>query len=121
MVEGTGDHACEYMTNGVVVILGPTGNNLGAGMSGGQAFVYDPSSEVLAKVNRQLVEARRPDGFHLDRLSELVQRHATLTGSRRAAELLADWARMADDFWLVAPKTELERVAAAESSRRATA
>ncbi len=121
VVEGTGDHACEYMTGGVVVILGPTGSNLGAGMSGGEAFVYDPTSEVLAQVNRQLVEARRPDGYHLDSLRELIERHATLTGSRRARELLEDWDRTNDHFWRVAPKTEMQRVAAAEGSQRTTA
>ncbi|MDQ3932292.1 MAG: glutamate synthase-related protein [Actinomycetota bacterium] len=120
VVEGTGDHACEYMTNGVVVVLGPTGSNLGAGMSGGQAFVYDPTSEVLAKVNRQLVEARRPDGYHLAALRDLVERHATLTASRRAADLLEGWEEARDSFWLVAPKTELERVAAAEGGARST-
>ncbi|MDP9022798.1 MAG: glutamate synthase-related protein [Actinomycetota bacterium] len=117
VVEGTGDHACEYMTNGVVVILGPTGNNLGAGMSGGEAFIYDPSSEVLAKVNRQLVEARRPDGYQLQALHDLVARHATQTGSRRAEQLLADWDVTRDHFWRVAPKSELERVASAEGAQ----
>ncbi|HEX2027262.1 MAG TPA: glutamate synthase-related protein [Nitriliruptorales bacterium] len=118
VVEGTGDHACEYMTNGVVVILGPTGNNLGAGMSGGEAFVYDPTAEMLARVNRQLVEARRPDGYQLDSLRGLVERHATLTGSRRAKDLLESWETTREHFWRVAPKTELERVAAAEGSQR---
>src|SRR5690606_2483630 len=54
VVEGTGEHACEYMTGGTVVILGPTGFNLGAGMTGGECIVYDESSEILARVNGQL-------------------------------------------------------------------
>jgi glutamate synthase domain-containing protein 2/glutamate synthase domain-containing protein 1/glutamate synthase domain-containing protein 3 len=115
VVEGTGDHACEYMTNGTVVILGPTGSNLGAGMSGGQAFVFDPSSEVLAKVNRQLVEARRPDGFELDRVRELVEQHRTLTGSVRATDLLDRWTDVESQIWRIAPKTALEKVGATES------
>jgi glutamate synthase domain-containing protein 2/glutamate synthase domain-containing protein 1/glutamate synthase domain-containing protein 3 len=115
VVEGTGDHACEYMTNGTVVILGPTGSNLGAGMSGGQAFVYDPTAQVLAKVNRQLVEARRPDGYELDQIRELVARHATLTGSERSRELLDDWDLVAEHFWRVAPKTALEKVGASDA------
>ena len=114
VVEGTGDHACEYMTGGTVVVLGPTGHNLGAGMSGGECFVHDPSGDVLARVNRQLVEARRPDGVQLARLKELVELHATLTGSPRAGALLDDWDAAAEGFWVVAPKTELDRVATTE-------
>jgi glutamate synthase domain-containing protein 2/glutamate synthase domain-containing protein 1/glutamate synthase domain-containing protein 3 len=114
VVEGTGDHACEYMTGGTVVVLGPVGHNLGAGMSGGECFVHDPSGDVLARVNRQLVEARRPDGLQLARLQELVELHATLTGSSRAAALLEDWSSAAEGFWVIAPKTELDRVATTE-------
>jgi glutamate synthase domain-containing protein 3 len=116
VVEGTGDHACEYMTGGTVVILGRTGHNVGAGMSGGQCFVHDPSAEVLARVNRQLVEARRPDGAQLAELRELVETHATVTGSARAAALLEDWEHAGEGFWRIAPKTELDRVAASEGS-----
>src|SRR5262249_43151510 len=57
VVEGSGDHACEYMTGGPVVILGPFGYNLGAGMTGGQAYVYDPQHELVGRMNRQLVDA----------------------------------------------------------------
>jgi glutamate synthase domain-containing protein 3 len=116
VVEGTGDHPCEYMTGGTVVVLGATGDNVGAGMSGGECFVFDTGGEVLARVNRQLVEARRPDGAQLARVRELVERHATLTRSRRAAALLDDWESAAESCWRIAPKTELERVASAESA-----
>jgi glutamate synthase domain-containing protein 2/glutamate synthase domain-containing protein 3 len=110
VVEGTGDHACEYMTGGRVVILGPTGSNVGAGMSGGECFVHDPSGDVLARVNRQLVEARRPEGFQLDDVRELVEEHVTVTGSVRARALLDDWDTAVEDFWRIAPKSELDRV-----------
>jgi glutamate synthase domain-containing protein 2/glutamate synthase domain-containing protein 3 len=113
VVEGTGDHACEYMTGGTVVILGPTGHNVGAGMSGGACFVHDPQGDVLARVNRQLVEARRPDGPQLAEVRQLVEEHATVTGSRRASALLADWDAASDAFWRIAPKTDLDRVASA--------
>jgi glutamate synthase domain-containing protein 2/glutamate synthase domain-containing protein 1/glutamate synthase domain-containing protein 3 len=113
VVEGTGDHACEYMTGGTVVVLGPTGHNIGAGMSGGECFVHDPRGEVLARVNRQLVEARRPDGGQLARVRALVEEHATVTGSQRARSLLSDWGRAADAFWRIGPKTEMDRVASA--------
>ncbi len=116
VVEGTGDHACEYMTGGTVVILGPTGHNLGAGMSGGECVVYDPSGEVLARVNRQLVEARRPDGPQLARVRRLVEEHALRTSSPVAERLVADWAHTAEALWRIAPKTELERVASAEAA-----
>jgi glutamate synthase domain-containing protein 2/glutamate synthase domain-containing protein 1/glutamate synthase domain-containing protein 3 len=116
VVEGTGDHPCEYMTGGTVVVLGPVGHNLGAGMSGGECFVYDPLGEVLARVNRQLVEARRPDGGQLARVEQLVREHATVTGSARAAGLLDDWSSTAERFWRIAPKTEMDRVASAEAA-----
>jgi glutamate synthase domain-containing protein 2/glutamate synthase domain-containing protein 1/glutamate synthase domain-containing protein 3 len=119
VVEGTGDHACEYMTGGTVVVLGPTGHNVGAGMSGGELFVHDDRGDVLARVNRGLVEARRPDGPQLARLQELMGAHATLTGSRRAAALLEDWSRAIEGFWRVAPKTELDRVGVGETSEKA--
>ncbi len=116
VVEGTGDHACEYMTGGTVVVLGAIGHNVGAGMSGGECFAYDPRGDLLARVNRQLVEARRPDGFQLERVRELVETHVTLTGSVRAEQLLVDWESTADAFWRIAPKTELERVASSHSA-----
>ncbi len=119
VVEGVGQHACEYMTGGTVVVLGPTGNNLGAGMSGGECFVLDPTSEVLARVNRQLVEAHRPVGGQLARLRDLVERHTTLTGSRRGQALLEDWEQAATQFWRIAPKSDMERLAAAEAKAAA--
>ncbi len=78
--------------------------------------MHDPRGEVLARVNRQLVEARRPDGFQLAGVRELIEEHAQTTGSTRAAQLLADWEATADSFWRIAPKTELERVASSESA-----
>jgi glutamate synthase domain-containing protein 3 len=116
VVEGVGDHACEYMTGGTVVILGPTGNNVGAGMSGGECYVYDLGGEVLANVNRQLVEARRPDGAQLAGVRELVAEHATVTGSAPAQAMLDDWASASERFWRIAPKTEMDRVASAEAA-----
>ncbi|HVM21535.1 MAG TPA: glutamate synthase-related protein [Egibacteraceae bacterium] len=110
VVEGTGDHACEYMTGGVVVVLGPTGSNVGAGMTGGECYVLDETSAVLARVNTQLVEARRPDSAQLTRLRTLIERHHELTGSQRAAEILATWEDAVAAFWRIAPRTELARI-----------
>jgi glutamate synthase (ferredoxin) len=119
VVEGTGDHACEYMTGGTVVVLGPTGQNVGAGMSGGECFVLDTEGDLLAHVNRQLVEAHRPNGGQLAQVRELIERHATLTGSARASHVLADWDQAASRLWRIAPKTELERVASVTSGANA--
>ncbi|MGH8904281.1 MAG: glutamate synthase-related protein [Egibacteraceae bacterium] len=112
VVEGAGEHACEYMTGGTVVILGETGFNVGAGMTGGVCYVLDETSGILARVNGQLVEARRPDSAQLALLHDLVGRHAELTGSARGAALLADWDAGSAAFWCVAPRGELARVEA---------
>jgi glutamate synthase domain-containing protein 3 len=103
VVEGTGDHTCEYMTRGTVLILGPVGRNLGAGMSGGRAFVYDPEGTLAERVNHQLVDVsvRQPD--ELAEVRALVERHLALTGSPMAAAVLGSWARARRAFRLVAP------------------
>jgi glutamate synthase domain-containing protein 3 len=100
------------MTGGVVVVLGPTGANLGAGMTGGECYVLDPTAEILARVNTQLVEARRPDGAQLARLERLVARHVELTGSTAGAALLEAWDERASHFWRIAPRAEIARVEA---------
>jgi glutamate synthase domain-containing protein 2/glutamate synthase domain-containing protein 3 len=114
VVEGVGEHACEYMTGGVVVILGPTGFNLGAGMTGGECYVLDETSEILARVNGQLVEARRPDGPQLEHLRDLIELHADLSGSTTGQRILDDWERQSLAFWRIAPRTELARVETAQ-------
>jgi glutamate synthase (ferredoxin) len=111
VVEGAGDHCCEYMTGGTVAVLGPVGENLGAGMTGGQAFVWDPRFErLIGRVNGDLVEATRPDTSALDEVRWLIERHLALTGSARAAGLLADWDRTADELWHVVPKERVQRI-----------
>ncbi|MFC5138649.1 glutamate synthase large subunit [Actinomycetospora rhizophila] len=100
VVEGTGDHACEYMTGGRVVVLGATGRNLGAGMSGGIAFVLD-LPEV--RVNPEMVSLRAADPEDADWLHGVVSRHRELTGSPRAAALLADWDTAVGRFTKVVP------------------
>jgi len=109
VVEGVGEHGCEYMTGGVVVILGPTGFNLGAGMTGGACYVLDETSEILARVNGQLVEARRPDGAQLQELHDIVARHTELTGSRVGTAVLEEWQRRCRHFWRIAPRGEMAR------------
>ncbi len=118
VVEGAGDHCCEYMTGGTVVVLGPVGHNLGAGMTGGQAFVFDPDTErVLARVNTDLVEALRPEPDDIDEVRWLVERHLELTGSVRAAELLKVWDQAAEMLWHVLPWDRPERHQRVEAHR----
>ncbi|MDH6193889.1 glutamate synthase (NADPH/NADH) large chain [Mycobacterium frederiksbergense] len=106
VVEGAGDHACEYMTGGRVVILGRTGRNMAAGMSGGIAYVLglDP-----ARVNTELVQLQRLEAEDLAWLADVVARHARYTGSTVAASILADWPRRSAQFSKVMP-TDYERV-----------
>jgi glutamate synthase (ferredoxin) len=110
VVEGTGEHACEYMTGGLVIILGPTGFNLGAGMTGGVCFVHDPSAAILARINAQLVEARRPEGSELGEVYRLLETHVRLTGSVRARGLLDDWEAAGSALWRIAPRGKLSRM-----------
>jgi glutamate synthase (NADPH/NADH) large chain/glutamate synthase (ferredoxin) len=104
VVEGVGDHGCEYMTNGCVVILGETGKNFGAGMTGGVAFVWDPRGELPEKLNPQLVQAGEVvDPAEMKQLANLVREHAEKTGSPRALALLDDWSAALAAFVKVAP------------------
>ncbi|HEU4583084.1 MAG TPA: glutamate synthase large subunit [Polyangiaceae bacterium] len=88
VVEGVGDHGCEYMTGGVVVVLGPTGHNFAAGMSGGVAYVHDPQRALPGLCNFELVELEPLDEADAERVLELVREHAERTGSERARRLL---------------------------------
>jgi glutamate synthase domain-containing protein 2/glutamate synthase domain-containing protein 1/glutamate synthase domain-containing protein 3 len=118
VIEGTGDHCCEYMTGGTVVVLGPIGRNVGAGMTGGELFLYDRDGGALARLNEELVLARPPDDIELVYLRELIVAHAELTGSAVAAEVLEDWERAVRSIWRVAPRDE---VAAIERAHEGTA
>jgi glutamate synthase (NADPH/NADH) large chain len=101
VVEGVGDHACEYMTGGRVVVLGTTGRNLGAGMSGGIAFVHD-LPEV--RVNGEMIDLTELDDEDVDWLHGVVRRHRELTGSPKAQALLDDWEAQVSHFTKVMPQ-----------------
>ena len=125
VVEGTGDHGCEYMTGGTVVVLGATGRNFGAGMSGGIAYVYDPDADFEKKCNTSMCllervmpsieqETTTKQGWHSERrgnaretdeaiLKRLVERHFKFTGSTRARNILDDWANERARFIKVFP------------------
>ncbi|MGH2772498.1 MAG: glutamate synthase-related protein, partial [Actinomycetota bacterium] len=113
VVEGAGDHACEYMTGGTVVILGPTGWNLGAGMTGGQAFVWDPEVRLPARVNPELVDFHRPTGAIQAELLGMLRRHLKLTGSARARAILDNWDQESHHFFRVAPKADVAKIESA--------
>jgi glutamate synthase (NADPH/NADH) large chain len=102
VVEGVGDHGCEYMTGGRVVVLGPTGRNFGAGMSGGIAYVHDPDGVFERRVNAEMV-ALEPIGGDAEELRGLVVRHHAFTDSAVAARLLARWDEAVDEFVRVMP------------------
>ncbi|MBB4634322.1 glutamate synthase large subunit [Longimicrobium terrae] len=103
VVEGVGDHGCEYMTGGTVVVLGRTGWNFAAGMTGGAAYVLDPRALFADRVNTGTVTLRRPSRAELDRLRAWVREHEELTGSRHAGALLNDWRMVSRTFWRVSP------------------
>ncbi len=104
VVEGVGDHGCEYMTRGTVVVLGETGLNFGAGMSGGLAFVYDDTGTFTDRYNPQLIRPERLDNAEeIESLRRLVALHAEETGSPHAKALVANWAEEVKRFWKVVP------------------
>jgi len=117
VVEGVGDHACEYMTGGTVVVLGCTGRNLGAGMSGGNAFVYDVDTSFPARVNTSMVRVDRLSPRHEEDLRSLVEEHVRHTGSAVGAALLAQWADAVTRFWRVAPTPPVVEVDVEDSEK----
>ncbi|MBX3442725.1 MAG: glutamate synthase subunit alpha [Planctomyces sp.] len=104
VVEGVGDHGCEYMTGGRAVVLGPTGRNFAAGMSGGVAFVWDPEERLLENVNLEMVELEKlEDEDDIAELRELITNHQLYTGSAVAARILDNWEESLGQFHKVMP------------------
>ena len=104
VVEGVGDHCCEYMTNGTVVVLGSTGKNFGAGMTGGVAYVLDLEDAFLERYNPQLITPERLSREEdVVALKELIFQHLALTESDIAKEILSDWLKYSGKFWKVCP------------------
>ncbi|QIO24341.1 glutamate synthase large subunit [Haloarcula sp. JP-L23] len=109
VVEGVGDHGCEYMTGGAIVVLGETGKNFAAGMSGGVAYVYDPDGSFAEQANTGMVSIRETlEAKDRQMITRLVENHATYTDSDRANELLADWDAELDNFTMVMPDAYAE-------------
>ncbi len=103
VVESVGDHGCEYMTGGRVVVLGATGRNFAAGMSGGIAYVLDEEGDFAKNCNMGTVALEELEADDLETVKRLVQAHADLTRSKRAAEVLANWDQVISDFVKVMP------------------
>jgi len=105
VVEGVGDHGCEYMTGGTVLVLGETGRNFGAGMTNGVAYVLDEEGDFPSRLNGELVQATRlMDSDELSLVYGLVQEHFERTASRRAEAILDLWDVYRSQFWKVSPK-----------------
>jgi glutamate synthase (NADPH/NADH) large chain len=108
VVEGTGDNACEYMTGGIVVTLGETGVNFGAGMTGGLAFVYDKSKTFFDKMNQELIEAVRIDTDDSEReriyIKKLLLDYINETQSKKAIDIIDNFRAEIRNFWMVKPK-----------------
>ena len=116
VVEGVGDHGCEYMTGGRVVVLGETGINFAAGMSGGIAYVWDPRGRFPGRCNLEMVELERLEDVGERReVRRLIERHLKHTGSVPSRMVLADWDRSVDDFVKVMP-TDYKRVLCAQAA-----
>jgi glutamate synthase (NADPH/NADH) large chain len=115
VVEGVGDHGCEYMTGGVVLVLGRTGRNFAAGMSGGEAFVLDLRT---ARVNREMVDLQSPDDEDADLLRGLLERHRDETESAVANRLLQDWPAALPRFTKIMPR-DYARVVAVRKQAQA--
>ncbi|HWA38885.1 MAG TPA: glutamate synthase-related protein [Burkholderiales bacterium] len=122
VVEGVGDHGCEYMTGGTVVVLGETGRNFAAGMSGGFAYVLDADGEFSKRCNLSMVDLEPvAEADDEARLKRLIENHGRYTGSKRAAEILAGWAQFRAKFVKVFPKEYRRALRELAASNKAAA
>jgi glutamate synthase (NADPH/NADH) large chain len=111
VVEGCGSNGCEYMTGGMAAILGPVGDNFGAGMTGGMAFVYDLDDRLMERVNPETLVIRRLASAHWEGvLRGLIEAHHAETGSRRAADILREWGAERARFWQICPTEMASRL-----------
>ncbi len=118
VVEGVGDHGCEYMTGGKVVVLGETGRNFAAGMSGGVAYILDEKGDFALRCNPQMVALEKLESDEAEELRQIVKRHADYTKSQKAFKVLALWDEMVPKFVKVMPKDYkrvLQAIAKAEA------
>jgi glutamate synthase (NADPH/NADH) large chain len=117
VVEGVGDHGCEYMTGGRVVVLGPTGRNFAAGMSGGIAYVYDPFGTFATQVNYEMVDLEELSTDDTAWLKNTVKRHSDLTGSALADRIVSQWSTEVSKFRKVMPRDYRKVLTVMEAAR----
>jgi len=111
VIEGCGTNGCEYMTGGTAVILGSVGDNFGAGMTGGMAYIYDEDGQFEKAANPDNIIWQRLSAAHYeDELKALITRHANETGSEFAQKLLSEWTLERGKFWQIIPKEMLTRL-----------
>ncbi|MCU0565246.1 MAG: glutamate synthase large subunit [Oculatellaceae cyanobacterium Prado106] len=109
VIEGTGDHCCEYMTGGVIVVLGKSGRNVGAGMTGGLAYFLDEDGSFPTRVNPEIVKVQRVlTTAGANQLKALIEAHAQQTGSPKAKHILENWSTYLPQFWQVVPPSEAD-------------
>nr|QUE29655.1 GltB [Erythrotrichia foliiformis] len=107
IVEGVGDHACEYMTGGIIVILGKAGRNIGAGMTGGVSYILDEESNLSEKINKEIVKVQRVvTKAGQTELKTLIEKHAEKTNSMQAQKILKNWESYLGKFWQLVPPSE---------------
>ncbi|NEO85854.1 MAG: glutamate synthase large subunit [Spirulina sp. SIO3F2] len=110
VIEGAGDHCCEYMTGGVIVVLGTVGRNVGAGMTGGLGYFYDEDGKFCDRVNPEIVKVQRvKTQAGQEQLKGMIAAHLERTGSPKAKAMLADWDATLAKFWQVVPPSESDR------------
>jgi glutamate synthase (ferredoxin) len=119
VVEGVGDHGCEYMTGGRVVVLGPTGRNFAAGMSGGIAYVYDPKGKFASQVNTEMVYLEQiTEHYENNEVHSMIRNHYKFTGSEVAHRILESWEESVLDFVKVIPKDYKRMFASIEHGKK---
>nr|YP_010196723.1 glutamate synthase [Gracilaria cliftonii]UAD84527.1 glutamate synthase [Gracilaria cliftonii] len=107
VVEGVGDHACEYMTGGIVIVLGSAGRNIGAGMTGGLAYFLDESNDLVSKINSQIVKYQKVQTYEGEKqLKNLIELYEIKTKSLKAKHILQNWSKFLPMFWQIIPPSE---------------
>jgi len=119
VVEGVGDHGCEYMTGGTVVVLGSTGRNFAAGMSGGIAYVLDDNGDFAERCNREMIELEPLSDEDKATLKSMIEKHSELTGSARATIILINWDGYVSKFVKVMPRDYKRVLQALERAKAA--
>ncbi len=121
VIEGAGDHCCEYMTGGLVVVLGEVGRNVGAGMTGGLGYFLDENNLFPDKVNPEIVKIQRVNSPAGEKqLKEMIQKHVEKTGSPKGKTILADWDNYLGQFWQVVPPSEVDSSESATETKTLT-